>query len=202
VGFLRLLIFIYTDTLPDGSDGALLEDLLCADRYGIEDMRDMCESMLVPSEDNWLDLLQAADLLNSQRLLIEVEGFIRDNFSVLCPDEDYSEAGRSNNSTMAMLRQDFPDTLNRVFTARLAAHPLPPSHALMEHTMGNKRKQEEVEAAPPFPWWALGAGIVLFYLYAQLSRIVALGPLVPVVNVIFIVGMAWYIGKDVYKKKT
>lgn len=32
VGFLRLLIFIYTDTLPDGSDGALLEDLMSADR--------------------------------------------------------------------------------------------------------------------------------------------------------------------------
>lgn len=35
VGFLRLLIFIYTDTLPDGSDGALLEDLMAADRYMI-----------------------------------------------------------------------------------------------------------------------------------------------------------------------
>lgn len=33
VGFLRLLIFIYTGTLPDGSDGALLEDLMAADRY-------------------------------------------------------------------------------------------------------------------------------------------------------------------------
>lgn len=32
VGFLRLLIFIYTGTLPDGSDGALLEDLMAADR--------------------------------------------------------------------------------------------------------------------------------------------------------------------------
>ncbi len=33
VGFLRLLIFLYTDTLPDGSDGALLEDLMSADRF-------------------------------------------------------------------------------------------------------------------------------------------------------------------------
>ena len=32
VGFLRLLLFIYTDSLPDGSDGALLEDLMAADR--------------------------------------------------------------------------------------------------------------------------------------------------------------------------
>jgi hypothetical protein len=33
VGFLRLLIFLYTGSLPDGSDGALLEDLMAADRY-------------------------------------------------------------------------------------------------------------------------------------------------------------------------
>lgn len=32
VGFLRLLLFLYTNTLPDGSDGALLEDLMAADR--------------------------------------------------------------------------------------------------------------------------------------------------------------------------
>ncbi|RYG65618.1 BTB/POZ domain-containing protein [archaeon] len=32
VGFLRLLIFLYTGTVPEGSDGALLEDLLAADR--------------------------------------------------------------------------------------------------------------------------------------------------------------------------
>lgn len=32
VGLLRLLIFLYTDILPDGADGALLEDLMSADR--------------------------------------------------------------------------------------------------------------------------------------------------------------------------
>lgn len=32
VGVLRMLIFIYTGTLPDGSDGVLLEDLMAADR--------------------------------------------------------------------------------------------------------------------------------------------------------------------------
>jgi hypothetical protein len=32
VGFLRLLLFVYTGRLPDGSDGALLEDIMAADR--------------------------------------------------------------------------------------------------------------------------------------------------------------------------
>jgi hypothetical protein len=63
VGFLRLLIFLYTDTLPDGSDGALLEDLMSAERYHLDDMKLLCESMLVPNSNNWLDLLRAADLL-------------------------------------------------------------------------------------------------------------------------------------------
>ena len=73
VGFLRLLIFLYTNTLPDGSDGALLEDLMAADRslhtaishinihrlyipfrrYGVKDMARLCESMLAPSAQNW-----------------------------------------------------------------------------------------------------------------------------------------------------
>jgi hypothetical protein len=35
VGFLRFLIYIYTQILPDGSDGALLEDLMTADRLFI-----------------------------------------------------------------------------------------------------------------------------------------------------------------------
>jgi hypothetical protein len=35
VGLLRFLIFLYTDILPDGSDGALLEDLMSADRYQV-----------------------------------------------------------------------------------------------------------------------------------------------------------------------
>ena len=35
VGLLRLLIYLYTDILPDGSDGALLEDLMSADRYQV-----------------------------------------------------------------------------------------------------------------------------------------------------------------------
>jgi alpha-tubulin suppressor-like RCC1 family protein len=35
IGFLRFLIFIYTDSLPDGADESLLEDLLSADRYVI-----------------------------------------------------------------------------------------------------------------------------------------------------------------------
>lgn len=35
IGLLRFLIYLYTNILPDGSDGALLEDLMSADRYQV-----------------------------------------------------------------------------------------------------------------------------------------------------------------------
>lgn len=83
VGLLRLLIFLYTDTLPDGSDGALLEDLMAADRYGLLEMKSLCENMLIPNRHNWLDLLRAADLLQAHTLKRNVVSFLRDNFHAL-----------------------------------------------------------------------------------------------------------------------
>jgi len=193
VGFLRLLIFMYTDTLPDGSDDALLEDLICADRYGMQDMRNMCESMLVASEDNWLDLLHAADMLESPRLMLEVEGYVRDNFAVVCPEEDFSPDGMQRNATMAMLREEFPDFLDRIFEGRVDAHPLPPSHIFLETTKENLKNSGDLgDAVRPFPTWALVAGLVSFFLYTQSAKVVALGPVIPIVNSLFILGMLLY----------
>ena len=42
-------------------------------------MKRLCESMLVPSRSNWLDLLRAAYLFNSPHLEVAVLGFLRDN---------------------------------------------------------------------------------------------------------------------------
>jgi hypothetical protein len=80
------LIFIYTDTLPDGSDGALLEDLMAADRYGLGEMKELVENMLKPSLFNWMDLLRASELLSLQKLRNNVMNFLRDNFHVLSPE--------------------------------------------------------------------------------------------------------------------
>jgi hypothetical protein len=33
IGLLRMLIYMYTDTLPVGHDAVLLEDIITADRY-------------------------------------------------------------------------------------------------------------------------------------------------------------------------
>jgi hypothetical protein len=198
--FLRLLIYLYTDTLPDGTDAALLEDLLCADRYGISDMKEVCENMLVPSTDNWLEILNVADMLRSKRLQLEVDGFVRDNFSVICPEEDFSPTGLRDNKTIAMLREDFPDFLGRAFEARLDAHPLPPSMVLMDKTMGNNKAIKEEAERPPFPTWALVTGIITFFLYTQSSKVVTLGPIIPIVNVVFVLGMLLYMFRFIFSK--
>ncbi|CAM9122664.1 unnamed protein product, partial [Ectocarpus fasciculatus] len=77
VCLLRMMIFLYTDILPEGSDSALLEDLLTADRYQISDMRCLCENMLVPTKHNWMELLQVAESIHSSRLKHETIGFLR-----------------------------------------------------------------------------------------------------------------------------
>jgi hypothetical protein len=57
IGIWRLLIYLYTNTLPfAAADGALLEDLMAADRYDLPDMRVLCESMLLPSPSNWIEV--------------------------------------------------------------------------------------------------------------------------------------------------
>jgi hypothetical protein len=83
VGFLRLLIFIYTNTLPDASDGALLEDMMAADRYALREMKLQSEHMLAPSRTNWLDLLRASELLGSAHLRVQVRSYLRDNTAIL-----------------------------------------------------------------------------------------------------------------------
>ena len=117
VAFLRLLIFIYTDTLPDGNDEALLEDLLSADRYDITDMKSMCESMLVPSEQNWLGLLKVAELVRSTKLLGQVQGFLRDNFTILNEkvDGDDGEDTSEDLTYLQYIRKEYPVLAEIVF---------------------------------------------------------------------------------------
>jgi hypothetical protein len=75
IGFLRLLTYVYTNCLPDGSSDALLDDLLTADRYDFIDMRFYCESMLKPDPDNWVEIYIVASSISSTRLINDVNQF-------------------------------------------------------------------------------------------------------------------------------
>jgi hypothetical protein len=234
VGFLRLLIFLYTGTLPDGSDGALLEDLMAADRYVIPEMKLLCENMLVPSESNWLDLLRAAQLLNSLRLELQVMAFLKVNFTVLrglydtapaLSDEAGSkkggkregegageEKGEGNNinnkkkdeeeeeeevqySTIADFQAEFPGLLEDLLESRKMLFPLPPSQVMMAQTLQNNAAAEQAKAAeqePAFPIWALAMAAGSFFMYQHVSKLVALGPLIPAINFVVLVVLLVY----------
>jgi len=69
VGFLRLLSFLYTGCVPEGEGVQLLDDLLVADRYTLGDMRGICESMIQPDSDTWVDTWRVALAIGSQRLI-------------------------------------------------------------------------------------------------------------------------------------
>jgi hypothetical protein len=236
VGFLRLLIFLYTGTLPDGSDGALLEDLMAADRYVIPEMKLLCENMLVPSESNWLDLLRAAQLLNSLRLELQVMAFLKVNFTVLrglydtAPalseeavsrkggrgegegagegegkgeenkkkkkkEEEEEEEEEVQYSTIADFQAEFPGLLEDLLESRKILFPLPPSQVMMTQTVQNNAAAEQAKAAeqePAFPIWALAMAAGSFFMYQHVSKLVALGPLIPAINFVVLVVLLVY----------
>lgn len=208
VGFLRLLIFIYTDALPDGSEGALLEDLMAADRYGLADMKMLAENMLIPSKSNWLDLLRAADILHAQNLYLSVVSFLRDNFHLLRLDEfyyadkDYDEQQyldtKMADTFVKELKEEFPSLLEDILVSRSESFPLPPSQMLIDQSTESKDAAANISRMN-FPVWALVVGAVSVFLYQHVSTIVALGPVIPIVNVVATVSFAYYIFRILIK---
>ncbi|CAM9154068.1 unnamed protein product [Discosporangium mesarthrocarpum] len=55
-GLLRLLLFLYSGVLPDCNSDAVLIDLVAADRYRLEDMKRLCQSMLRLDTTNCLQV--------------------------------------------------------------------------------------------------------------------------------------------------
>lgn len=182
VGFLRLLIFLYTDALPDGSDGALLEDLMSADRYNVPDMRRVVESMLVPSASNWLDLLQAAEVVRSAPLRHSVEGFLRDNFSVLA-STSHPFLDAQEKTALDVLQDEFPGTLDRIFQGRRLAYPSPPSHSLAKRRETNSAIRDRLEVQKK-PGPIIGAILALVGVisYGRLHSFYGVGWTVPIFN--------------------
>jgi hypothetical protein len=180
VGLLRLLIFLYTDVLPDGADGALLEDLMSADRYQVHDLKRLCESMLIPSHDNWIDLLRAATLFNSPQLEVDVLAFLRDNVEDVMKVKDMG------------ISEEFPNLLSQIMEIRRSAYPLPPAQGLVTYTNHVAKESKEKREQFHMPYWAIAAGLVAAFTYQHVIRVVSLGVLVPVVNVVMFMGVMYY----------
>lgn len=192
-------------------------------RYVIPDMKLLCENMLVPSESNWLDLLRAAQLLNSLRLELQVMAFLKTNFSVLrglyqdpssdskkattAPSssaEDDSELENDDDtiqySNIAEFQEEFPSLLEDLLASRAVLFPLPPSQLVMERSRDSATAAAEATArkeTPVFPIWALLVAAVSFFMYQHVSKIVALGPMIPFINtvaaiVLIVYSIRWF----------
>ena len=180
VGLLRLLIFLYTDVLPDGADGALLEDLMSADRYQVHDLKRLCESMLIPTHDNWIDILRAATLFHSPQLEEDVKSFLRDNIEDVMKVKDMG------------ISEEFPELLTEIMEIRRVSYPLPPAQSLVEYTTHVAKETKEKREQFHMPWWAIVAALASAFVYQHVIRVVSLGVLVPVVNVVIFLGIMYY----------
>lgn len=165
---------------------------MAADRYGIEGMKVLCENMLVPTNDNWLDLLRASELLGLIRLKQTVVTYLRDNFHALrlgdadlLREEDgegYYSEGEQNEQFVKALREEFPTLLEDILVSRSEYFPVAPSKIFIEQT--TESKQATVLAQrPQFPLWALGLAAACLFLYQHMSTIVPLGIMVPIMNI-------------------
>ena len=170
----------------------------CAVRYELEDMKLLCECMLVPAKSNWLDLLRAADVLGSHRLHAQTVGFLRDNFSVLLETEvvDESEGGVGKTG-LALLQSEFPGLLERILESRREVFPSPPSSILSERMRQHPAEAKKAVRKVPIPVLAFIVGILALFVHQYTNNISVIGPLVPYFNgVCIIVGfiflMYWH----------
>jgi alpha-tubulin suppressor-like RCC1 family protein len=184
VCLLRMMIFIYTDILPEGSDEALLEDLVTADRYQIMDMRCLCENMLVPTKDNWRELLQVAESIHSSRLKSETVGFLRNHLG-----EAYLSGSTED-------IEQFPGVMEDILRMRQVAFPTPPSKLLIEKITTNVKMEEENNKVD-FPWVGLVIIAVIGFVFTFVVKVTSLGPLIPWLNGGMFIAVLFYAYKRV-----
>jgi hypothetical protein len=189
--------------------------------------------MLVPNRENWLDLLRAADLLQAHTLKRNVVSFLRDNFHALHLDisnldsveskeeddaDDFDEDGnpivKKKKASQRLqevapaviqeLQEEFPQLLESLLFSRQVTFPLPPSQMLITRSVSSKQAKVEAEHTP-FPYWALLMGAICMYFYTQVSSFVALGPMIPALNigltVIASIYGAYILYRELYRKK-
>jgi hypothetical protein len=75
---------------------------------------------------------------------------------------------------------------------RQLAYPLPPSQALITHASTIGTIVREKNSKFHMPLWALGLGLVAAFAYQHIARVVALGPVVPVINALAFIGVILY----------
>lgn len=148
-------------------------------------MRVLCENMLVPTKFNWIDLLRVTDILHLPRLKLEIKTFLRDNLDLV---RSYAA------DAVHGVNEEFPGLLEDILQMRWKSFPLPPSKILMDQVeTSTKLAEQAARDDMSIPWEALLVIAVSAFLYQFVIRAVALGPLIPIINMIFVGSLVYYL---------
>ena len=147
------------------------------DRYGLQDMRALCESMLQPNAANWLDLQRAASMLDAPLLLAETQAFVRNNSDLV------AEAMEGIQADYPALAEELQEGYSSSDERSLAQRS--PGELYKARIRNNALEREEGrKRSASVPVWTLPL-LVLFALgYNHLVTTVELGYLIPVINIV------------------
>lgn len=213
VGLLRVLVWIYCGNLAESGSDALLEDLLAADRYALFDMKRVCESMIKVTPENAASVLDVASVVKADRLRMESLGVLSRNLVECSADggDSLRELGNRVPEAMPVLmdmifdrdlhRKGVSGGINEVeqlvvevgLAAGWELKVTEDVKGIMRKGLKKKKEREAAAAATmmggdvkgPVPLGFLLLATACFMGYTVVGRIVVLGPLVPVINIIF-----------------
>ncbi|GMG17609.1 unnamed protein product [Phytophthora fragariaefolia] len=193
-GIVRVLRFIYYDqvTLPDpkrkhstapkhstsystGSDDStvneeeevsdqLLEDLVAADKYGLERMKRLCEHSLNVTVTNSLEVLAVAELVHAAHLKQVAMRFVQTHLAEVT----------SRREEFQRFQEDFPQLLEALYTSLRDANRDEFLLREVGTTLAAQREEQELEwgkkSAPPFPWVPLSLAMAFGTMYISMMH--------------------------------
>ncbi|KAK1945575.1 putative E3 ubiquitin-protein ligase HERC2 [Phytophthora citrophthora] len=185
-GIVRVLRFIYYDqvTLPqlhskvDDSEmeaeseqmnDQLLEDLVAADKYGLERMKRLCEHAIEVTEANCLDVLAVAELVHAVHLKQVALNFVQSHLAAVTARED----------EFLRFQQSFPRVLEELYISLRESNQeetlLREWYTDVKKCLDAQREERETQwskksAAAAFPWVPLSLTIVFGTLYLSVMH--------------------------------
>lgn len=144
-------------------------------RYQLIDLKEQCEHMIVPTKEDWMDVLHVAYLISSQILKEKIFVFLRDDMSMLQSED---------NEAVDSINDRFPGMMSDILDSRRLVQVSNPSPLILSFLEKEAASNSEIKLpdarVPLFAAIVVGAAL---YAYGNVAQIVVLGPIVPIVNV-------------------
>merc|ERR1712168_1419767 len=86
--FKGLLRFLYSGLAPENVADKALDLLVAADKYGVDELKQICEEKASVHRDNVVDVLLVADSINNEKLLTRAKAVFRSHVDELMASVD------------------------------------------------------------------------------------------------------------------